>query len=176
MPKPKIKRAPHVRAPVATAPQGTRRAVERGDQPTARERVVRARAGHDARAAATQRGAHHTRAAVPALSRSRPLDVNPSAGRPRPPARPRAATNGRSEPVRARTLPAPRGGGAEPGALRCSLPVGTGAGRYLLVFFCLVSRITMGHRFDRELVCFLFPSFYFLFHRDIFFLRITMGA
>jgi hypothetical protein len=79
-----------------------------GTRPTARERVVQPRSGHDARAAATQRGAYHTRAAAV------PRAVAVAAARCQPPrARPRAATNGRSgRPVRARTRAAAGSGRA----------------------------------------------------------------
>lgn len=125
----------------------------------------------------------------PALSRSRPLDVNPRA---RPQGPRRAPARGDQWPERAsppRTRAYPRGGrGRDVLSPRWLV---TRAERrdgehtimdftrqfspFTPLFFCLVSRrITMGHRFDREF-CF-YVSFFVYFCRDIFFLRITMGA
>jgi hypothetical protein len=116
----------------------------------------------------------------PALSRSRPLDVNPRAR-----ARARRPMAGAGAPYA--RVPARRPGRDVLSPRWLVTRAERRDGEHTIMdftrqfspftplFFCLVSRrITMGHRFDREF-CF-YVSFFVYFCRDIFFLRITMGA
>lgn len=161
-----------------------------GTRPTARERVVQPRSGHDARAAATQRGAYHTRAAaVPRAVAVAAARCQPPRAPPRPPARARARRPmaGAGEPAPYARVPARRPGRDVLSPRWLVTRAERRDGEHTIMdftrqfspftplFFCLVSRrITMGHRFDQEF-CF-YVSFFVYFCRDIFFLRITMGA